>query len=202
MPDPDVRANTDPATIGPGQYSGATGDYFRDNQLVSGEAVMPREVSLGNVTMTSGSLRFGFFTARKTETITVLRVSVGSTAAGATPTLIRYGIYTVAADGALTLVAATPNDTGLLAVAGTPYPKALSAPWSKQAGLRYAAGIIVVTATTAPSVVGSTPPGPGTDTALAPRLSGVMTGQTDLPTSIPGASVGDSTNRIQMIFVV
>lgn len=201
MPDPDTRANSTAVAISAGEFSGANLDYFRDNALTAGEALMPRDVASSAVTMSSGNLRLAYFTARKSEVVTTLRVTTNSTAAGATPTLVRYGLYTVAANGDITLVASTANDTTLFAAANTAYPKALSAAYTKRAGVRYAIGVLVVTGAAAPTIVGENYGGSGADWALAPRLSGIVGGQADLPASVVAASVADTTARPQAILL-
>lgn len=140
------------------------------------------------VTLSNQSLRLCYFTARKSESVTQIRVESG-TAAGATPTVIRFGLYLIAADGGATLVAATANDTTLLVGANTVYTKAFAAPYAKIAGRRYAVGLLVVTGATAPTVRGvnfST----GAELAIAARLTGALASQTDLPASFADASLG------------
>lgn len=156
-------------------------------RVSSGEESFSRLLVSSQVTMTSQALRLGYFTARKTETVNNLRASVGSTAAGATPTLIRYGLYTVATNGDITLVASTPNDTALLAAPNTGYSKAVSTPYAKVAGLLYAFGVLVVTAATAPALASVVLP--VGEMAVAPRLAGTVTGQADLPASVLSASI-------------
>lgn len=157
-----------------------------DPELAVGEATMDRMnvVSSSGATMTSGILRLNSFVARRSETINSVRLLTGSTPAGAAPTLIRCGIYEIDGGGGGRLVASTPNDTALLAVANTPYTKALSAPWQKKAGTRYAVGNLVVTAAAAPSMAGI-----GLATAVAAELLllpwevASLAGQADLPAS-------------------
>lgn len=164
--------------------------------LASGEEVFTRRMPMsGSVLSTSQVLRLSYFTARKTETISSVRVFSGGTAAGATPTLCRVGIYTVAADGALTLIASTVNDTALFASSTTAYTRSLSASFVKQRGQRYALGILVVTGATAPTFPGIAGGVlPVTEPGMAPRISGQLAAQADLPASIAAGSVTDSQN--------
>lgn len=165
------------------------------NLLTVGQETIDRLLAIGGITMTSGTLRLAYFTSRKSETITQLKAVVGGTAAGATPTLIRYGLYSVDASGNLTLVASTPNDTTLLTITTTPYPKAVSVPYAVQRGQRYAFGVLVVTGATAPSLLASAV----VNSALAsasPRRLGNLTGQADLPGSIPGGNISGTVNVI------
>lgn len=161
--------------------------------ITLGEATLDRRLVASPGAGTSGDVNLAYFTATKTETITKLAMYSAGTAA-ATVTLIRFGVYSVAVNGDLTLLASTPNDTTLFAATNTRYSKTLSSSWSKVAYTRYAVGFIFV-GTTVPAVYGMTD---ANSTAavdaiwgLDPRLSGRRTGQTDLPSSITAANVVD-----------
>lgn len=175
------------------QWSDPAYDYLNSNQMITGEEVFPRILVRDNsLAAVSGQIRLSHFTARKTESITQLSVATGSTAAGATPTLIRMGVYSVAGtdgQGDLTLVASTPNDTTLLAAQNTLYTKGLSASWSKVAGQRYAIGIIVVTAATAPTFVTMQQQAQADCFTSAPRLNSARNSQADLVTPIVAANL-------------
>jgi hypothetical protein len=165
--------------------------------LVTGMTSIPRLLvnSQSLVLGTSGSLRLTYFTAPSSQTLTQVRTVTGSTAAGATPTLCRIGLYSVnGANGNLTLVASTPNDTTLFAAASTAYTKSFSSSVAVTANQRYALGIIVVSAAALPTFVGAGIAGNAmfSEMAIAPRLTGVITGQADLPASLTdGALTGD-----------
>lgn len=170
------------------------------NLLASGEEVFPR--SLVNQTSVashaSGQVSLVYFTARKTETITQLKMITGGTAAAATPTLCKMGVYSVAANGDLTLAASTASDTSLFAATNTVYTKALSGGnLSKVKGQRYAFAYIVVTAGAMPTWHGNSSLGnaPAAEMGAAPRLTGVRTGQTDLPASIASGDIVENTRR-------
>lgn len=168
-------------------------------QATAGEDTYNRLLAMSGVALSTGSLRLTYFTARRTETITKAVLTTAATAAGATPTLVRAGIWEAGSDGALTLlVGSTPNDTALLASANTEYSKALSAPFVKQEGVLYAFGVLVVTAAAAPTVPGVTLTTPRSSGAThsRPRSCGVVSGQTDLPATVAAGSVGDSTFAI------
>lgn len=183
-----------------GSYRWDPLSYLVTQDLTSGEGTLPRDLVVAGVTMSNQSLRLAYFTAQKTETINNARVATANTAAGATPTLIRIGLYTVAANGDITLVASTANDTTLLATQNTSYTKALSAPYLKVAGRRYAAGLLVVTGATAPTVVGANTAINGTEAGLSPKLGGLVSSQSDLPASVAAASVADNANRPFVVF--
>lgn len=168
------------------------------DRLTTGQEVFIRDAARDSLTMSSGTLRLTYFTSRKTETVTQAKVYTANTAAGATPTLIRIGLYTEAGNGDLTLVASTPNDTSLLSGANAEYAKSFSASYGLVLGSRYAIGLIVVTAAAAPTVVGNTFGGivNGAMPNRAPRLVSVFTGQTDLPSSITNANQAATFNRL------
>lgn len=172
------------------------GDY-----LTTGEVIPePWNITTNAISYAaSGGLVLSYFTANKTEDITTVTAWSGTTAAGATPTLVRYGVYSVASNGNLTLVASTANDTTLLAATNTAYPKALSATWSKVAGVRYAIGVLVVTGAALPTFHGQQLAATNILNTLvrtAPYLTGRLTGQTDLPSSVTQASMVGTQGRI------
>lgn len=163
--------------------------------LTAGESTMRRrEITSTGATQTAGFLRLTYFTAEKTETINSVRTLSGSTAAvGAT--LCRVGVYSVAANGDLTLVASTANDTALWSATSTPYGKNFTAPFTKRKKQRYAVGTLVVGATTAPNLMGQSQL-LAAEAAQPPRLCGSVSGQTDLPSSIANTSVSDTTIQV------
>lgn len=140
----------------------------------------------------SGSMALTYFYADHTETISTMTAITGATAAGATPTLCRMGIYTVAANGDITLVASTPNDTTLFAAANTAYPKGLSSSYGLIQGALYTTALIVVSGATIPLFHGvqypSTAP-MNTVARVSPAFIGRVTGQTDLPASVAVGSI-------------
>jgi hypothetical protein len=102
----------------------------------------------GTVPMTSQLLQLSLFQSPVTGPISRVDVAV-STAAGATPSLIRFGLYTVAGTTA-TLAASTPNDTALLTPINTLSGKALSVPLNVVRGQSLYLAALVVTAAAAP----------------------------------------------------
>lgn len=178
------------------------GVYENYGNNIAGAEVYPRGEIVNN-TVTGGNqvLRLSYFTPPyNTAAQTYATIESGGTAAGATPTLVRIGLWTMAANGDLTLVASTPNDTTLLAAASTDYFKALSVPYAFIGGQRYAAGILVVTGATAPTYSGKF-----TSTAAnrlrTPRLTGSVSGQADLPANIAAGSVSATAAWPYMSFV-
>lgn len=165
-----------------------------------GEYAMERGPLASSSALASGSMYVTYFRAKKTEPITKIAVETTGTAAGATPTLVRMGIFSVGADDGLTaLLAAITSDTALLSVANTKYQASLTSTFSKVRGTRYACGLLVVTGAALPTMVGW--PGAsaqvGTDLAVSPKVTGVVTGQTDLPSSVAAASVVGNSRGVQ-----
>lgn len=167
---------------------------------LDGVETMPRHaISSANIVMTSGTLRLAYFTQPVDATITKIVVQGGTTAAGATPTLARFGLYTVASNGDITLVAATASDTALFAVANTEEPRDLStggglpASYTLQRGIRYAFGGLVVTGAAAPTVRGNFNNIAAT-VGRSPRVATNVGGQTDLPTTFANGSLSAASS--------
>jgi hypothetical protein len=166
--------------------------------LTAGESSIPRKsVSGSGITLTTGTLRLSYFTARKTEAVTAIRIMGTAAYSGGTPTLIKLAAFTVAADGTLTCVGVTANDTTLLSAGSTVYTKAFTAGFTKTAGTRYALGALVVTAFTGPNILGNAGV-LAAEAATAPRICAIAGGQTDMPavggTVAPGV-ISDSSNN-------
>lgn len=176
------------------------------NLLTVGEENIPRELSSSTTgpSPTSGQLRLSFWTARKTETITQGRMYTGGTAAGATPTLCRFGVYRVDADGSVVLVAACANDTALFAGATTGYTRTFTTfasgetSWVKRAGQRYGAACLVVSGAAMPNFAGVFQVGSAPENILSVPITGLLAGQTDLPTSTTLAALSASSSRFYM----
>lgn len=172
--------------------------FLMGTNATAGDETMPRDaISVSGAQIATGQLRLAYFTAKRSETITQIITPCGGNVSG-TPTLIRYGLYSVASNGDLTLVASTASDTSLLAVAGTDYPKALSTNYDKVAGQRYALGVIQVGATNV-SVLGQSTSNSATLNARSPRVSALLSGQTDLPSTIATGSLSTSSLRLYAI---
>lgn len=174
-------------------YTGLDGDL-----LTSGEETINRKSITGSCSMPSGTLRLAYFTARKSETVNNIQTATSATAAGATPTLCQMGLYSVDGSGNLTLVASCANDTTLFAAASTLYTRTLTSSYSKVKGQRYAFGVLVVTSAATPTVVGNTSSSPGSifGSSGGPRVSGNVTGQSSIPSSVAAASVSDTANIV------
>lgn len=155
------------------------------NDVAAGDSTMRRQDTVSSaMAIASQTLRLSYFTARKTEVVNTIRYTIGSVSAGATPTLCRIGLYLENPDLSLTLVASTANDTALFS-GGTfsAFTKALSAPYTKIRGQRYALAILVVTAAATPTFYGNGNIA-GTIALQEPKLASGIAAQADLPGTI------------------
>lgn len=168
-------------------------DIYNGNAITNGEEVVPRYSTIGAQNLDAGSVHLTYFTARKTETINNIRMLTDATAAAGT-TLARMGVYSVDGGGNLTLVASSANDLTLFDDPYSPYLRALTAPFAKVKGNRYAAAVLF-TGTTPPQITGLTVS--GADAALPPRLCGLLAGQTNLPANIAAGAVVEDYRLFQ-----
>lgn len=165
-----------------------------DEGLLVGEAtIRRREISSNAASIASQSLRLTYFTAKKSEVISQISTVTGGTAAAATPTLCRFGVYKVESNGDLTLVASTANDTTLFAAATTQYTRSLQAPFNKIRGQRYAIGVLVVSGVATPTFHGHTV-NQISITTMEPKQGALISGQADLPASITSASLSGAAH--------
>lgn len=184
-----------------GVQVGMVGVEVNPDALATGESTIPRRL-VNNNAVSSGNqnLRLTFFTATKTETITQIRTITGTTAA-AGATLARIGIYSVAGNGDLTLVASTANDTSLWIATNTAYTKTVSVPFTKTRGQRYAVGVLVDGSSTAPTFMGLFASFLSAECAEPPRICGFVFGQTNLPASVSAGSVSNTTNQYYTVLL-
>jgi Pectate lyase superfamily protein len=170
------------------------------DRVDAGEIIPVRDLIVSSgIFVTSGEMTMSCFTAEKTETITTLTCWTGSTAAAATPTLCRLGIYSLAANGDGTLIASTPNDTTLFSATNATYTRTLSVPWSKVRGQRYAFALLVVTTVATPTFHGQAFPATAvsaTINGVMPRLVSRLSGQTDLPASFVNGALSGKQYRV------
>jgi hypothetical protein len=134
--------------------------------------------------MTSGAVWVTFFTPATTLNVSSITMVCTQTA-GASLTLARMGLYTFNETTA-TLVARCASDTTLFTSSLTTYQRSFNtnggfpSSYTLNAGARYGVGVIV-TGTTMPSI-GLRPVNIALS-SLTPRMSGLLTSQSDLPTS-------------------
>jgi hypothetical protein len=156
---------------------------------------IPRPIAMMLPAGTSCQLQSGRFfgmgiTARRSVSVSGIRVWTSPATPPATITLARIGLYTVDAAENITLVASTANDTALFKTANTEYAKPLTTPYAVVAGQRYCLGLLV-TASGPVEVIGVTtvayqPAG------YKPRINfaSQSTALTDLPASLTVAAMG------------
>jgi hypothetical protein len=172
------------------------------DQFATANAATPRILNMNRdaansaLALTSGKVQYSGFTAQATVPITTLYCPIRSVAA-ATITLARLGLYTVAADGSITLVARGASSTTLGNATFTLASQTLDttggfpASYTIQYGQRYAFGCIWV-ATTAPTVYGGGVQ--ATAAAWLPWIAMAQSSQSDLPTSTAIGSLSVEAN--------
>lgn len=162
--------------------SGSVDGIFKG--LTKGDATMDRSTGGSVTNIIASRLTLSYFTAKRSYTATKVMAVVNG-AAGATPTLCRFGIYSFPVDDDNgVLVAATANDTAMFSVSGVIQPN-FTVPVDIVAGGRYAVGLLVVTAAAVPSVLGA-----GNTTGVLngkangnPAVCSFRSGESDLPSS-------------------
>lgn len=175
----------------------AKSDFFSTYDLVNGEEIYPRFLVNGYVSSSdSSNLAADIFTARKTELINNLHLLTGSVAAGATPTLVRTGVYEWDDDlDQGTLIHSSVNNTSLFSATFTEYAIPLSTAWNKVKGRRYGLALIIVTAAALPNFQGYSRPGTGNIgnvLNLAPQVK-ALTATADLTATMAGNDPGGNT---------
>lgn len=175
---------------------------FQGGFLATGQETVHRQlVTNATTAMTSGLVRLARFTARDTRNVSALRIAGGTTAAAATPTLVKFGLYQVNDNGSLTLLAATANDTAVFAAASQSWSRNLTAPQGIVRGREYAIGAIVVTAATAPTICANAPVLSTSEMTQSPGFAWTVASQTDLPASIAAGSLTGSTATMYAVAV-
>lgn len=183
-----------PSDIGAASEDALSWARQASGQIPNAEVTVPRLLASNGATLSSGTMRLAYWTAQHSATYGTIRVAGGSAASGAPPTVCRLGVYSIdSATGNLTLIAACANDTTLFNAAGTMFSRPLTTPVTLTAGQRYAMGFLVVTTGTAPNVTCASTQLPAAEMVLEPRLSALLTAQTDLPASITAGALTTST---------
>lgn len=190
-----VNTNATDITANDTELATLTSEQAVDNYLFNAAILcqptgqfctLPRAQQNNSVAINSGDVNLTYFQAPVAMTINNVGTNSGDTAA-VSVTTAKVGIYSVDdVSGDLSLVASTANTTTLWGSSFNSYQTAMAAPADLTAGTWYAVGIFAV-ATTMPSVIGNFVVD---DANLAPRLCGLLTGQTDLPSSILGSDIG------------
>lgn len=182
-------------------YSGAgTSLWFYDERddggwdlLDSGqETFAVRRISSKGVGITSGTYRGTRMMARKSGTFTKLQMCVGSTAAGATPTVAGMFITKVNADGTETVIGVTANDAAMFGTTDAVVTRSTLAPFTMHRGQKYAIYEFVVTAATLPTFAGIASIAIGL-TTQAGHLGTIVSGKSALPAVGDVLTVSDSS---------
>jgi hypothetical protein len=125
-------------------YNGGIDAIYRDDVPDDREYTMQRYENLGATTiLTSGTVYYNYFTARRTRDVT--GVATVSSVVSATITSQFVGLYEESpSTGALTLRASAASDATLWQAADTRYFKAFTAGWRIKSGRRYAVAVLAV----------------------------------------------------------
>lgn len=161
-----------------------------------GQSVYPRDGAhtASSTAAASQELVLAGFVCKRTETTSGIRVWTGTTAAAATPTLCRMGLYERSfADNSLALVASHANDTTLYAAASTQYAKSWTTPYRMTKGREYFAAILIVTGVAMPTfatpATGWATPFLNGSSLSFPMTHAKVTAQADLPATVANASL-------------
>lgn len=171
-----------------------------DDLLDVGEANMSRFITFRNtgIAQTTGQVGLVFWRAKRTETISKLAVYTAGTAAAATPTLCKMGLYLINGEVG-TLVAQTASDTTLFAATNTRYERDVT-PFTKVAGAKYATAVLIISGVAFPTFYGKDYGGGVAATILGrlPHITATLNGQIDLPTSFVPGDLFNSTYNYYM----
>ena len=180
--DTDAEIVTKPS-FDEGTFMSKIESYF--NMSASAVDTSPR--TFGNsATLTSGYAYFTFFSPLKTKTVSSIAMASAGTATQ-NATLVKFGLYTF--DGTTaTLVAKTANDLSIFTTPQTLSQRSFSSegghPTSFElvSGQRYAIAVLIVSSSPGNAYLNN-PTLPIVLNTIEPRMSGMVTGQSDLPTT-------------------
>ena len=151
---------------------------------------------VANTAVGNQVLYLSYVTSPKVFTAANHAMYSSATAAAATPTTVKFGLFTVAANGDLTRVAITANQTSTFVVPNTRYPWPYLASVGIVPGQVYASGWLIDSAVAMPTVIGPTALTPtATAWSQAPKLNGVITAQTDIAATYTAGQVAASALR-------
>lgn len=167
--------------------------------MVGLEVGAPAETCTTSRALANQRFYFVRFTPKRAITVNGAAFFSDTTVAGASPTTVRYGLFTITEDGNYMYpFARTVNDTTLFSVAMTKYSLSFSDGWARNVtlvpGRTYAIGIIIDSAAALPAICAC----PSVRTILQGEVRAAQTGAlTDLPWAYnAGMAVG-----IQVPFV-
>jgi hypothetical protein len=180
--DTDAEIVTKPS-FDEGTFMSKIESYF--NMSASAVDTSPR--TFGNsATLTSGYAYFTFFSPLKTKTVSSISMASAGTATQ-NATLIKFGLYTF--DGTTaTLVAKTSNDNTIFTSSQTLSQRYFStegghpSTYELVSGQRYAIAVVIVSSSPGNAYLNN-PTLPIVLSTIEPRMSGIITGQSDLPTT-------------------
>ena len=175
-----------------------------------GESVFPKDgpYVASNTALASQELGLVGFIAKRTEPITRISIFTGGTAAAATPSIGRYGVYQRNGDGSITLLAATANDVNLFNATNSEFIKTLTTTFNKVKGVEYCIGQLVVSGVAMPTL--NTPttawsaPFQTRVNIVRPLVQAKVTGQADLGaigSSIAAASIVVSASAFHALML-
>lgn len=153
-------------------------------------------IEIASQAITSGRRMLSYFQAYRSQVFTKLTMHSHNTLA-VTITAARLGLYTVAANGDLTLVCRSANDPTIGAAVNTEYARDLDATGGFPTSYRLVIGRIYaaalyITAGTPPQISGRTPLGLVSPLTVYPRVCGFdNSAGTDLNASITAANVSN-----------
>lgn len=192
----------DGLTVRGGLQVGANGPFLAPNTMLEGLMnwrspgieVPHRLFVSASTAAVSQQLRLAFFTAPFDYPSTTCEFGSGTTAAAATPTICRYGLYLMDQTSlGGTLVASTTNDTALFVGTSTRYPKAWTTPYTLVGGARYGVGYLVVSGAALPTIPGCVSPGVGAVQNARPYLAATIGSQSDLPLTFLDSGLANTT---------
>lgn len=175
-----------------------TGDDLTGTLLASGFCNQKRAPGITtHIALVSGTLFLTYFRAPKTQPVNNIKYYSGGTAAGATPSLVKYALFTVATNGDITRVGLTANDTSIFVAANAANSRAVPEVPIVTKGQMLATGLLLVTAAALPTVLAQLAVG-ATSAAMsvAPRMCAQVTAQADIAASYAAGSIANSGSRL------
>ena len=170
--------------------------YSTAEPLASGEAIFARIAANGATTLTTQTITLSYWTAVTSGSATAVTTATQAPAAAGL-TYAAIGVYSVAANGNLTLLGSTGDlHATLWASTYSSYTPSLA--FTRVAGQRYALGVLAV-GTTMPAL--SAASDYFTFNPIPPVVFGSVPGQSTMPSSISSGSIGTSQSGGAMAVV-
>lgn len=152
------------------------------------EVGAPAEVCTANIALSNQRLWLIRFSPRRRMTVNAASFCSDSTAAGATPSLVRFGLYAISEDLQAWPLSRTTNDTTIFSATMTKYTRSFADGWAGSVtlipGRVYAVGVVINTAAVLPTLSANA----ALRTVIQSLTKGILTGAaTDLVTTWNGA---------------